>query len=175
MAHGPAREVTAAYKAQVEARGLRAAREASEGGRSAAGFPAGRSGEAGARTLQRAGAGVESTWAEGSGGGRVGIALGESPGGRFVEGTSLEIRVDSPPGADRALTLEILRPDGTVVASFPVEGRACRIEGCPLLPGTYELRVVDELGDDVTAAPVELHCVGSSRDFGPVRLEHRWG
>jgi lipopolysaccharide transport system ATP-binding protein len=155
---GPAREVTAAYRASIEAE--EAERSARRGDPSVAVSPGhDDASECGAiRLTVRTSAGTAVH--------RV------SEGDPFAIGVEGSARVAGGGLADGSLRLEIRRVTGVCVAEFPVAGTELRFSACALLPGRYRARLARA---ERTIAEAEFDCVGASRDFGMVRLPHRWG
>lgn len=104
----------------------------------------------------------------------------------------LEIEIESRDEQPPALSLGLLRVDGTpvygvdsvmdgVAAGALAVGRfgfRCRYAQLPLLPGEYVLRVFPMDAEGLRVFPpaeLPLRVRGESREFGLVRLPHRWG
>ena len=115
--------------------------------------------------------------------GTIDLAIGDD----LCVDVELHSRDDKPP----RLSLGLLRADGTPMygvdslmdAAVPTalgDGRfafRCRYERLPLLPGEYVLRAfpMDDEGLRLFApAEARLRVRGESREFGLVRLPHRW-
>jgi lipopolysaccharide transport system ATP-binding protein len=154
-ARGPAREVTAAYRAAVEASDLPPSADETEAGnpsRSSTSDP-----DSASKPRRR-----------------FLLRSDGREGARLAEGRPVDLLFD-PPAADGS-RIEILRPNGVCVASLDVAGRGVHLEALPLLPGRYRVRLVDSTGaPQALGGDSEFDCVGSSRELGTVRLRHSWG
>ena len=151
MAFGPAREVTAAYKAEVEVT-----------------TGAGEDGVAPTSAERRAPAPrgwaleVPGTTSDA----RARVRLGGAVSLSVVAAEGCEPLCDA--------AVRIVRPDGTVVVEFGVAGAGTlHLQRLPLLPGRYTARLCAN-GGRTAIADVGLDCVGESRELGSVRLEHEW-
>ena len=154
-AKGPAREVTLAYRAAVEASDLPPSADETEAGnpsRSSMSDP-----DSASKPRRR-----------------FLLRSDGREGARLAEGRPVDLLFD-PPAADGS-RIEILRPNGVCVASLDVAGRGVYLEALPLLPGRYRVRLVDSTGaPQALGGDSEFDCVGSSRELGTVRLRHSWG
>jgi len=181
MAYGPAREVTAAYRTAIDV--AAAAGDAAIGagaigvttvGASAMSTPAMGTPSTGPGTTTDVARPSAESEVRRQGALVVGTARSASAR-RIVEGEDLEIALPAVAASSRDDRVEIERVGGACVASFAVAGSRIVIPRCPLLPGRYRARLVRASGAPATAsAEAEFDCVGTSRELGTIRLEHRW-
>ncbi len=154
-AQGRTREVTAAYRASLEARRAGEGRTLQAGQELRAGAPRVR---AQGRFRLRV-----------RGGARDGEVGRE---GWVAEAQPMVLEVEPSPGTAE-LRVELLRACGTRVLALPVDpSGSARVDACPLLPGHYRARLVGRHGALLDEASVI--CFGESRELGTVRLPHRW-
>lgn len=163
-ARGPAREVTGAYRAWIDAADATSSREWAGDGQAGS-----------TRTPSLFDeAPVPTTGPDGHTP-LVSLRLfcDGLPTTRLREGEGFEARFSTAllPGS----RLEVVRASGVGVLSIPVTGTALRVAPLPLLPGRYRVRLSDGRGRSPRLdGDVEFDCVGSSRELGCVRLRHAW-
>ena len=161
-AYGPARDVTASYRASIETE----ARPGSEDAETAA----------------------ETRWAEPSASAdrdarlTLHCAGNRAPGELCALGEPMTVIIEA--GARAGLdvaraarhSLDFVRSDGTTVLSVRVRGTRLHIPRLPLLPGRYCVRLrADDEGSRRVLAERWFDCRGASRELGTARLEHAWG